>query len=133
MELESLTFKDVPYFSFEGITTNAKVASVYDGDTFTAIFMFRGEPVKYRCRCYGYDSPEMKPLLKNPNRLEIKAAALDAKNKFSELTGEMITLECMKFDKYGRILVKVYNDEVYVNDEMISGGYGKPYFGGKKV
>ena len=43
--------------------------------------------------------------------------------------------ECFDFDKYGRILVKVYNiDDVSlsINDIMINEGHGKIYDGGKK-
>ena len=38
----------------------------------------------------------------------------------------------MKFDKYGRILVKVYKNNVDINQWMIDQGHGYPYYGGKK-
>ena len=38
----------------------------------------------------------------------------------------------MKFDKYGRILVKVYKNDIYINQWMIDNGYVYEYFGGIK-
>lgn len=129
---------DIPYFTFKGKEIYAYPISVYDGDTFSVVFEYHGEIIKYRCRCYGYDSPEMKPALKNPNRDQEKEQAHLAKNKLAELLhkhpSKLVKMECLDFDKYGRILVNVSNmvDEERVNDLMIKGGFGKPYFGGKK-
>jgi endonuclease YncB( thermonuclease family) len=129
---------DTPYFTFKGKELVAYPVSVYDGDTFSAIFDYNGEAMKYRCRCYGYDSPEMKPSLKNENRDEEKRMALQAKHQLSEYLNKhssgLVRMECLDFDKYGRILVNVWNmvDEESVNDLMIRGNHGVPYFGGKK-
>ena len=51
--------KLVPYFNFSGKTLYARPCHIYDGDTFSIIFEFNGELMKYKCRCYGYDTPEM--------------------------------------------------------------------------
>jgi endonuclease YncB( thermonuclease family) len=128
----------IPYFTFKNKILDAKCCSVYDGDTFTIIFMYNGEILKYKCRCYGYDSPEMKPLLSKENREEEIKLAHKAKDRFLELINKspngVIKIECLDFDKYGRILVNVYNyvDKDSVNDIMIKEGHGKPYFGGTK-
>ena len=47
----------------------------------------------------------------------------------------MIKIECFDFDKYGRLLVNVWNmvDEKSINDIMIEEGYAKSYDGGKKT
>jgi endonuclease YncB( thermonuclease family) len=129
---------DIPYFSFCNKIFYAKHCNIYDGDTFSVIFEYRNEFIKYRCRCYGYDSPEMKPLLSNTNRNhEIQLAHL-AKNKLEELLNKhdkkLIKIECFNFDKYGRLLVKVWNmvDEKSINEIMIEEGHGKPYLGKTK-
>jgi endonuclease YncB( thermonuclease family) len=131
--------KNIPYFSFEGKKYYARPCNIYDGDTFSIIFEIEsGEIIKYRCRCLGYDTPEMKPSLSNPNREKEKSLALIAKKRFTDLLNAnslgLILVECHGFDKYGRILVTIYNnvDEMSVNELMIIEGHGKPYDGGKK-
>ena len=126
------------YFSFIGKTFYARACNIYDGDTFSIIFLHNNEVIKYRCRCLGYDSPEMKPSLSNPNRDKEKELALNAKNRFTELLTKhesgLVFVECFEFDKYGRILVRVYNmiDTKSINEIMIEEGHGKNYDGGKK-
>jgi len=135
--LLSIKENDVPYFSFKGRTFLAKPVNVYDGDTFSIIFEFGdgSELIKYRCRCYGYDTAEMKPRLDLVGRDAEVAKAKAAKARLIELLGQgLVRVECMEFDKYGRILVNVWNqvDPRSLNEIMVSEGHGKPYFGGTK-
>jgi endonuclease YncB( thermonuclease family) len=126
------------YFSFVGKTFYARACNIYDGDTFSIIFLHNNTVIKYRCRCLGYDSPEMKPSLSNQNREKEKALAVIAKNRMTELLTKhesgLVFVECFEFDKYGRILVRVYNmiDTKSINEIMIEEGHGKIYDGGKK-
>ena len=126
------------YFSFVGKTFYARPCNIYDGDTFSIIFLHNNNVIKYRCRCIDYDSSEMKPLLSNPNRDNEKALAILAKNRFTELLTKhesgLVFVECFEFDKYGRILVRVYNmiDTKSINEIMVEEGHGKNYDGGKK-
>jgi len=133
--------EDVPYFSFKGRTVLAKPVNIYDGDTFSIIFEMTpgsGELIKYRCRCYGYDTAEMKPCLDFAGREEEIQKAKAAKQRLTELLSGhpsgLVKVECMEFDKYGRILVKVWNQvsSISVNDMMVAEGHGNPYFGGTK-
>lgn len=129
--------KDVNFFTFNGYKCQVKIVDVYDGDTFTGIFQYKNDIIKYKFRCYGYDSPEMKPLKSIANRETIKERAIEAKNKFIEITNcerSFVTVEFGEFDKYGRILAKVYrkHDNLYVNDEMINQGFAVEYFGKTK-
>lgn len=126
------------YFTFYGQKIVVKPCNFYDGDTFSAIFNFNGQIIKYKCRCNGYDSAEMKPLKSNPNRDKEKELAKSAKDRFTQLAlahpSGLCLIECGHFDKYGRILVKVYNgvNTESINDIMIKEGHGKPYDGGTK-
>ncbi len=140
-KLKSIDHKKIPLFSFKDKVIIARVVDVYDGDTFTALFEYNGEIMKYKCRAMGYDCAEMKPKKDDPNRDQEKALALKAKNRFIELIGgedSMIQMKCLEFDKYGRILTYVYpldgdvqNDES-INNIMIREGHGKAYSGGTK-
>jgi endonuclease YncB( thermonuclease family) len=125
-------------FSFIGESFIGIPVNIYDGDTLSIIFVHNRKPVKYRCRALGYDSPEMKPLLSNVNREAEKVLAHKAKDRFIELltkhSSKNIFIKCHEFDKYGRLLVEIWNntDKESINTIMVNEGYGKPYTGGTK-
>ena len=132
-KLNNINSDDISIFSLNGYSTQAKVVDVYDGDTCTIIFKWEGKYRKFKCRCYGYDSPEMKPRLDIENRDEIKENAVKAKKRLVELTMNIVRVECMNFDKYGRLLVKLYkSNNILINDIMINEGHGYVYHGGTK-
>ncbi len=141
LQLKSVDHSKIPLFSFKDKVIIARVIDVYDGDTFTALFEYNGEIMKYKCRCMGYDCAEMKPKKDDPNRDAQKILAVAAKNRFIELIGgidSIVQMKCLEFDKYGRILTYVYtleNDikhDESVNSIMIREKHGKPYEGGTK-
>jgi len=126
-------------FSFHGYSFWALPTNVYDGDTLSLVFIHEGKPVKYRCRTLGYDSPEMKPSLANPNRHNEIELAKAAKERFHTLLSahptKTVFAKCGKFDKYGRLLVELWNDidTESINEIMVKEGHGKPYDGRKKI
>ena len=128
----------VPYFTWKGQSFYAKPCHIYDGDTFSICWIWKDEPIKYRCRCLGYDAPEMKPAMSNPNRENEQILAKKSKDRFKELLNAnpngLIKVECGDFDKYGRILVTIWNDieQKSINQIMIDEGHGKIYDGGSK-
>ena len=130
--------KNIPYFNFKGQKFYARPCQIYDGDTFSILFEFHGKIIKYRCRCLGYDTAEMKPPLSKMNREHEIELAHKAKERFTELLTkhetQLVEVECFEFDKYGRILVRIWNhvDKDCINDIMIQEGHGKPYDGGTK-
>ena len=141
--LEDGDFSKLPFFTFEGVLTLAKVVDVYDGDTITVVFMHENRPVKYHMRMSGYDSPEMRPPLSLPDReIFIKAATVVRDHVRASLVGRVVWVKFEHEEKYGRLMGRVYVprdgsadfDESLpcVNDEMIKLGYGKPYKGGTK-
>lgn len=128
--------ESVPYFTLKGTKMEGIPTNVYDGDTFGIVVDFHGKATKFRCRSLGYDSPEMKPSLANANRLQEIELAKKARIRFIELLSkkDTITVECFDFDKYGRVLVNIWNgvDQETVNEIMIREKHGRPYDGGKK-
>lgn len=142
--LINCTLSNTPAYTFEGQVMKGKIVDVYDGDTCKAAVNINGAYQVITIRCYGYDSPEMKPPLKNENRdQEIKAAKL-AKTALEEMIlGRIVKLHFGKSDKYGRFLATIYAKPtsrfplfrqftVDVNDYMVTSGFGTPYFGGTK-
>lgn len=129
----------VPLFSLENKSFVARCGTPYDGDTLSVTFSLNGVSTTFRARMLGYDSPEMKPPLSAPNREEIKARAVLAKNRLEELIFEhaskSVRILCHSWDKYGRLLITMHNfvREKSINDIMVEEGHGNPYFGGTKT
>ena len=137
--LRNTNDEKIKTFSLKGQRYLAKVVDVYDGDTITVLLRYRLKTHKFKVRMYGYDSPEMRPPRDDPNRYNIKEAAVQAKIKLSEMINQKIVeLDCGGFDKYGRLLATVHLREnccktsIDVNQWMIRNGYGYKYNGGKK-
>ena len=136
-KLNKIDVKTTHFFSFDNHKCYAKVVDIYDGDTCTLLFLWKNNPIKIRCRMKGYDSPEMKPSLNNPNREMIKEkahAAKEALMKYVNYSNDSIVFaEFEKFDKYGRPLVTLFNsNNVNINDIMIMDNHGYVYDGGTK-
>ena len=74
----------------------------------------------------------MKPRLNIENREEIINKAKLAKDRLIELTKGIIKIECLDFDKYGRLLVKLYKNDSLINSIMVEEGHGYIYHGGTK-
>lgn len=133
--------KDRPVFSLHGYHGYAKIMDIYDGDTFKAIIFLHCRPLKFTFRTLFYDAPEMKPLKSNPNRDKEKKQAIAAKELLVSLTNykdSLVYLHCSNMDKYGRVLVKVFqNHDDFLNDDsinqkMIDSNLVNRYDGGKK-
>tara|TARA_B110000902_G_C14248045_1_gene565032 strand:- start:244 stop:654 length:411 start_codon:yes stop_codon:yes gene_type:complete len=126
--LKNCTCKNTQVFSFNNFKTKAKVVKVYDGDTIWVAFNYKGKYVRIKIRLYGIDTPE----LRSKHNLE-KEKAIDAREYLKRMIfNKIITLECGKFDKYGRLLGKIYYNNIYVNQKMIEMGLGIAYNGGTK-
>jgi endonuclease YncB( thermonuclease family) len=77
----------------------------------------------------GIDSPEIKT--KNEKERILGIEARDGLRKF--IMNEIVTLENVDYDKYGRILADVVTKEgVNVSDWMLSNDYAVKYNGGTK-
>ena len=127
-------------FAFQSCYMRIPKNQIYDGDTCKALLLFRGKIIKTTIRMYGYDSPEMKPSKKLPNRDKIKKKAKEAKEFLAATVGDKIVWADTThgFDKYGRLLADIYLTKrfyktIHVNKSMIEAGHGKPYFGGTKT
>lgn len=155
-QLMNSTYDSVPIGLIRK-TVLAKVVDIYDGDTITVAFYNKGELEKYTIRVLGYDSPEIKPKKDSKHRDEEIHKAYLARNRMVELVTDckvkqgskmtrkelrkllngntrLITVEFVKFDKYGgRMLGNINTEEDdSISEIMIKEGYGYSYSGGKK-
>lgn len=111
--LSSATNK-TPLFEFVNCVKIAKVVDVYDGDTLKACFSIDDDPqhiFRFPVRMYGYNSEEIRQKKDEVLREEKKKKALEQKKALENLTlNKIVYLECMGYEKYGRILGKIYLD-----------------------
>jgi endonuclease YncB( thermonuclease family) len=154
-----LANSDVKEFSLEGKNLWAKVVYVYDGDTIHIVFKMNEQLVKFNCRLLGIDSPEIAPKNISDEKLrnlEI-ASAIKSRNYLISLVvnipiekesmnknevkqlcsnaSKLVWIKAYKFDKYGRLLIEVYNSSdssKSFNQDMIDKNYAIEYYGGTK-
>jgi endonuclease YncB( thermonuclease family) len=152
-ELKNIKSSDISEFSLNGVKTSGKIVEIYDGDTCKIVLLNNNILQKFNCRINGIDTPEMKPPLNKPNReIEIKNAYRcrnrliqlcastnididsDVKKISLDTNTKIVYVECLEFDKYGRLLVNIYEKEksISYNDILINEGFAKKYNGGTK-
>ena len=149
-QLRTLTSKDIPLFSLNNKTFNAKIVDIYDADTCKAVFFLDDQFVKFNCRLLGIDTPEMKPSRKKPGREQEKIKAKKARNRLVQLctnikcnietlykkkqivelltkNTKIIKIICYDFDKYGRLLIEIteLDDITTFNQVLIDVREGK--------
>lgn len=149
----------VKEFSLDGKNMWGKVVYVYDGDTVHIVFKIDNELVKFNCRLSGIDSPEIAPKnisdvkLKNEEELSaikcrnylisrvilipLEKETMN-KNEIKEICAKsthLVWVKCKEFDKYGRLLVELYDNSNSIksfNQDMIEKKYAIGYDGGTK-
>lgn len=127
-QLHNLDYSKVPKFSLNNHVYQAKVVSVYDGDTITVVFKFFDTFYRWSCRLNGIDTPELKS--KDPDE---KAMAIKARDFLREkILGQIVTLTCGDFDKYGRLLATIEYKNQNINTLMVDNGFAVSYYGGTK-
>lgn len=154
-QLTNIKNGDIPLVTLNGTTTSGKVVEMYDGDTCKIVLLIHGVLQKYNCRLLGLDTPEMKPLLTKENRETEINRAHACRNKLIQLVTncdcpndailkkqecaklldsntKIIQVECGEFDKYGRLLVKLFADGKCANQVLIEENFAKAYDGRTK-
>ena len=112
--------KKTKKFTLEGLIKLCKVVSVYDGDTCKVVFDHNGVINRWNVRMNGYDTPEMRPSKKLPNRDEIKKSSSFDYLKSSVCNEDQLVY--IKLNLINRLLGDIYinkDDEESVNNLMI--------------
>ena len=110
--------KKTKIFSFEGRKCIGKVVDVYDGDTVKIVFpLSEKEPdrlYKWKCRLINVDTPELRT-----KNLKEKEFGKLVRNKLREkILDNLVYISCMDFDKYGRLLVEIFEDISFLLKEF---------------
>lgn len=157
LKLMNIISDDLELYSLNNFVTLGKVVEIYDGDTCKIVLNVNGTLHKYNCRLNQIDTPEMKPLLTKPNRANEIINAYRARNRLTQLVTncnceidkiitntewqelinknkKIIKVRCHEFDKYGRLLVTLYEEssKESVNQTLINELFAYEYDGGKK-
>ena len=121
----------VKEFGFDGEIKEAKVVSVYDGDTCKVVFPVLRKLYKFNCRIQGVDTPEIRTRDKKE-----KEYGLQVRDKLREkILNKVVWVECGDFDKYGRLLIDIKNpllDSEKISEWLIKNNYAFKYDGGTK-
>ena len=128
LELNNATMT-TPIFSLDGLDFQAKIVDVHDGDTVKAVFKVFDKYYKWNCRIAHVDTPELRT--DNPDE---KMRGLIVRDKLREqILNKIVTLHCLKFDKYGRLLVEINISGQNIHDWLIQNKYANPYEGKTKI
>jgi endonuclease YncB( thermonuclease family) len=144
---------DTPIFTMNGMKTFARVVNVIDGDTLSLVIPLFDKYFKFNVRINGIDTCEV-----HSNDVEIKDKGLKAKYRVIEMLSKkdikdvlcisrkqiielfntnisIVWIECLDFDKYGRLLGNVFFDNKTKNiaDILISEKLAYRYDGGTKL
>ena len=122
---------EIPFLTLNNVKTSGKVVQVYDGDTCKIIIPFKHELFKWNCRLTGLDTPELRT-----KNFKEKECGYYVRDKLRDkILNKVITVHCHEFDKYGRLLVTLYEnptDSKSINDWLIENHYAYKYDGGTK-
>ena len=123
----------VKVFSHEGRTCQGKVVKVYDGDSVHIVLSLTdNEPnklYKWNCRLINIDTPELRS-----NNFQEKELAIKVRDYLkNKILNKVVNVKCFEFDKYGRLLVEIYLDNININNLLIEMNYAKKYDGGTKT
>jgi len=163
--LSTIKDADLPDFTLKGREFIGKVVDIYDGDTCKIVMFLDNRMTKFTCRLVGLDTPEIKPPMSKPNRDEEIAAAKRCRHRLIQLSTncrvdmntvdtskkdikaiinentKLVRVSCGDFDKYGRLLVTLYDANFDANalesaksynTILIEERFAKPYNGGTK-
>ena len=138
------SYDDAPKFEVIG-TFKARLVDIYDGDTQTYVIRFNNEFYRVSVRVNGIDTPEIRS--KDPGAIQARNRAFEiltsktienhTKADIKRILNEnryMVTLRCIKSEKYGRTLADVisYNG-INLGDQLIKEKLAVKYDGGTKT
>lgn len=164
-KLSYLQIEDIPEYSLANNNYIGKIVDIYDGDTCKIILLKNDNFIRFNCRLIGVDTPEMKINKKHDNEydsLSLKDKAYKARNRLIQLgtnilisldnmdshvkitkilkeNSKLIMVKCHEFDKYGRLLVELYDISLFekggisYNQVMINEKFANSYNGKTKL
>ncbi len=108
---------------------NARVVSVYDGDTLTVdAEPWPGLTARTSVRVAGVDTPEIRGKCQSEKDLAVRA-----RDFVRGTVGAQVQLTNVRLGKYaGRVVADVWVNEQKLSDLLIAENLGRPYHGGRR-
>ena len=133
LSIDDLSTMDnkIKAFTLDGMVFQAKVVDVHDGDTIKAVFKVFDTYYRWNCRIAHVDTPEIRT-----DDAKEKERAIFVRDKVRELIlDKIVTLHCLTFDKYGRLLVEIVvpGTNTRLHEWLITNKYANPYEGKTKI
>ncbi len=141
-QLKSCSINNTSIFTLTNKKCFGKIIDIYDGDSVTISLPLiqiltdnyenKTEYYYFKCRLAGIDTPE-KRTKNDKEKFWSKKAITYLENILNEDRIEYLHLH--EFDKYGRLLVTIYNtnnNDISINDLLVNGGYAYKYSGKTK-
>jgi len=141
-----------PRFSLNNLKTYGRLVDIIDGDSLTIILPIYNDYFKFNVRLNGIDTSEL-----HSDNDDLRHFAENAKNELVKIILQrdnltkneirkvlddnliVVWVECLDFDKYGRLLANVYcfNKEtkeydISLSQYLLSNNLAYNYNGGKK-
>jgi endonuclease YncB( thermonuclease family) len=142
-----------PRFTLNNINTYGRLVDIIDGDSLSIILPIYNDYFKFNVRLNGIDTSEL-----HSHKEELRHFAENAKNELVKLIIKtdnitkhevqdvldnkliVVWVECLEFDKYGRLLANVYcfNDktneyDISLSEYLLNNKFAYKYNGGKKL
>lgn len=141
--------KHTEHFSLNGINIYGRVVDIIDGDSLNIVIPVFDNYYKFNVRLNGIDTSEIKSKNEENRNMGKMARIRLGQLLINQLINDFIEikeyisnnivivwLECLKFDKYGRLLANIYlvdNKEKSLSKILIEEKLAYEYNGGTKL
>lgn len=117
-------------YTLEGRSLLGKVIRVLDGDSLKVAIPTGGQAWTFPVRIENIDCPEVRTRVDSEKIL----GYMTKEHVESLVLGKIVALKLGEFDKFGRLLAKVYTREgVNVAEDLIEKGMAVEYKGGERM
>jgi endonuclease YncB( thermonuclease family) len=139
-----------PEFTLRGLNTMGRLVDIIDGDSVSIVLPVFNSFYKYNIRLSGIDTCEMRSKNEKCRNLAIKArdtllglvtgvgekTHLETRSEIHEILDKdmvIVYVECLDFDKYGRLLANVFFDKINLSEYLLQHKLAYSYTGHTKL
>ena len=130
---------DTPEFTLNGLNTTGRLVNIIDGDSVSIVLPVFNNFYNYNIRLSGIDTCEMRSKNEKCRNLAIKArdtllGLVTRKGEYKlDKNVVLVFVECLDFDKYGRLLANVFFDKINLSEYLLKHKLAYHYIGHTKL